>query len=204
MKKYIKIMFILFSWPIIINAKECDWSEISAKKNLARNINWIYEYYLKNNSMYFDITATNIYEDLYIKDTSNGKTYNSKEITLRAIPDNKKISFEIYSRTCNEIISTKDIVLPAYNRYYGTSYCEGISEFSLCRKWGILSSSTTEEVLKKQTDEYRKLLSAPIEIEQKQYETNITGFYIFVSLIIFVLLMFLVSIFHSKREKDFI
>ena len=68
MKKYIKIMLILLSFlPSFALAKECNWSEKSVKKSLANNISWSYEYYLKNNKMYFDITVSNVYEDLYLQ-----------------------------------------------------------------------------------------------------------------------------------------
>ena len=52
MRKCIKYMLILLSLlPVSIAAKDCDWSEISDKKNLARNISWSYEYYLAKNEL---------------------------------------------------------------------------------------------------------------------------------------------------------
>ncbi len=205
MKRHIMFMLIIMSFlPSLVLAKECDWSEISAKKNLARSINWTYEYYLEDNVMYFDVTAVNIYEDLYVKDLSTDKIYSNNEFTLKKLTDNQKISFEIYSKDCNKLIATKDMSLPAYNSYYGTDYCDGISEFSSCRKWGILSSSITEDVLKKQTDDYRASLLNQKNVEPIKYETNITGFYVFIVLAIIALMMLLIFILHDKREKDFI
>ena len=204
MKKYIITMLILLSFfPLFIEAKSCDWAEISDKKNLAREINWSYEYYFSDNDVYFDITATNILEDLYIKDLKSGKTYNDKEMTIKKVLNNQKLSFEIYSKNCNELIASKEMSLPAYNKYYGSEYCKGISEFSYCRKWGVVSLSVTEEVLKAKTDEYRNSLKT-IEVEPTKYETKVTGFYVFVGLTILFLLLVLNKIVRGKKEKDFI
>ncbi len=197
-------MLILLSFlPSFVFAKECDWAEISAEKNLARNISWSYEYYLKNNQMYFDITVSNVYGNLYIIDTSTGKKYEKTEFTIKGIKDNSKISFDIYSKKCEVSVGSKDISLPTYNKYHGTEYCKGISEFSACKKWQTLSSTITEEVLKKQTSEYREELANP-KVDVVEYENATSNFYVIIGLILLALIVLLIFIIRGKREKDFI
>ena len=204
MKKYIKYMLILLSFfPIFVKAKDCDWAEISSKKNLARNISWSYEYYLLKNEMRFNIMVTNVYEDLYVINAATGKKYQTSEFTIEDLSDNQKLKFEIYSKDCGEQIATKDIALPTYNKFSGTEYCKGISEFPSCKRWQSLSSSITEEVLKKQTTEYRKSLE-PEAIKVIEYETNEPNLYIFSGLVIFALILLLIFIIRERREKDFI
>jgi len=198
------MLLILLSFSqFYIRAISCDWAEISAKKNLAREINWSYEYYFSNDDIYFDITATNILEDVYVKDVKNNKIYNNKEFTIKKVLNNQKLTFEIYSKECNELIMTKEMSLPAYNKYYASTYCEGINEFSYCRKWGVIGSSVNEEILKEKTIEYRNSLKNTEE-NITNYETNITGFYVFVVLTILVLLLIFNMIIYQKKEKDFI
>jgi len=200
-KSIIVILVILSFCPFFVSAKECDLIEQNSKRSLANNIKWSYEYYLKNNKMYFDLTFNNVYGDLYLKD-SNNKTYNKSEFTIKGLSDNQKLSFEIYSKSCG-FISNKTISLPAYNTYYGTSYCEGIKEFRICQKWGVLGS-ISEEKIKEETEEYRKSLSREIKEDPIEYKTDITGFYVIVGLIEVSLIMVLIFIFRKKREKDFI
>lgn len=204
MRKCMKYMLVLLSLlPVSIAAKDCDWSEISDKKNLARNISWSYEYYLVKNEMRFNLLVTNVYDDLYIIDTNTSQKYSKSEFTISNLADNQKLSFTIYSKECDTDIATKDIALPKYNKYHGTKYCEGISEFSSCRKWQTLSASITEDVLKKQTTEYRKSLEKP-DVKVTEYEPNASHFYIFTGLTIFALVLLLIFIVREKHEKDFI
>ena len=200
-----KVVLIVLSFlPFLIKAKECDWSEKSFEKNLAANIGWSYEYYTKNNKMYFDITATNIYEDLYIVNDDTKEKYSGSEVVVRNVSDNQKLHFLVYSKICEEQVADKYITLPVYNPYHDTEYCKGISEFSLCSKWIPVSSSMTEKMVKQQTDEYREKLAKPVVIERIKYETDITCFYVFIALIIIALTLLLVFIIRGKREKDFI
>ena len=204
MKKCVRFMLFLLSLvPLLATAKECDWSEISAKKNLAKEISWSYEYYLDNNNMYFDVTATNVFEDLYVVDETTGNRYTKGEFIIKKLSDNQKLVFDIYSKDCEEQIATKDISLPAYNKYYGTEYCKGISEYTYCKKWQTLSSSITEEVLKNKTNEYRKSLEED-STEIIRYGTNSPSFYIFSGIVIFALILLLIFIIRGRREKDFI
>ena len=205
MRKYIKIMFAILSFcPFFISAKECDWAAISDKKSLVKNIDWSYEYYLIKDKMYFDITATNVYEDLYVVDKNSGKKYTQSEFKIEKVADNQKLKFEIYSKNCNnEVVGTKEISLPSYNKYYGTEYCKDISEFTYCKKWQTLSSSITESVLKKQTTEYRNSLKES-SVEVITYKTNSANFYIFTGLAMLLLIMLLIFIVRERHEKDFI
>lgn len=152
--------------------------------------------------MYFDITVTNVYDDLYVVDAS-GKEYSKSEFVIKGLEDNQKLSFEVHSKECDDIVATKDISLPAYNKYYSTEYCKGISEYSICNKWKTLSPSDTDEKVKAETDKYRKTLEEP-QIAATEYKPNTINFYICIVLVLLALGILLNFIVRERHEKDFI
>lgn len=202
-KKLLVILALLSFFPFIVNAKSCSDTQINDKKTLASKIDWAYEYYLKNNKMYFDVIVTNVFEDLYIINVQNGKKYNNSEFVIQKLSDDQKMTFEIYSKNCNSLVSIKELYLPKYNTFYGTKYCEGISEFSYCGKWSNLGNSIDANTLKEETDKYRQSL-IPSTTETVMYETNITGFYIFISLILISLSLLLIVLKVGRIKKNFI
>lgn len=202
-RKLIVILSLLSFFPVIVFAKECSDSLISTKKNLASNISWVYEYYLQGNKMFYNVIVSNVFDDLYVKNLKDNKKYTGNEFTIRNLSDNQKLTFQVFSKACNTLVLTKEIELPKYNTFYGTKYCEGISEFSYCGKWSNLGDSVDLNILKKETEKYRESLK-PKEVEFTKYETDITGFYVFISLILISLFLVLFFMHAGKKKKDFI
>jgi len=202
--KRIKILLMLIVLlPVKLMAQECTDKQLADLKKIASNINYSYEYYLDSNNMYFDITIANVYNNIYILDTQTNKKYTTQEFTIKRKKDAQTLKFEIYSKTCNTLLTTKTIVLPAYNKYYGSSYCEGISEYKYCSKWN--KYNLTEKEFEKLIAEYKKeILNPTIEEKNITYKTEIRGFYVFIILILLILIMLLIAIFRKKREKDII
>ena len=202
--KRIKILLILIVLlPVKLMAQECTDKQLVNLKKIASNINYSYEYYLDSNNMYFDITIANVYENIYILDTQTNKKYTAKEFTIKRKKDAQTVKFEVYSKTCNTLLTTKTILLPAYNKYYGSSYCEGISEYKYCSKWN--KYNFTEEEFAKLTSEYKKEVSNPTTKDEViTYKTEIRGFYVFIFLTLLILIMVLIATFKKKREKDII
>ena len=66
MKRATIWLLLIIMLPIKIYAKECTDGELASLKKLAANITYSYEYYFKDNELYYDITIANLYEDTAI------------------------------------------------------------------------------------------------------------------------------------------
>lgn len=196
------IILLLLVLPVSTHAKECTNKEITDLKRVASNINYSYEYYLNNNEMFFDITITNIYNNIYVIDTENNKSYSNSEVKISKKESGQTLKFNVYSKTCNELLSSKTILLPAYNKFYERIECEDISEFKYCSKWGNYKITDKEFLTK--VDEYKQQHFASVDEDVIVYKTEIAGFYVFVGLSLFILLIILIFIIRGKKAKDII
>lgn len=163
MKKKIFILIAFMMLPINIlglSYNGCDYSDISRLKSLVSNVNISYDYYISDNTAYFNITLNNITPDMYFMDTANYKNYyysdtNNGEITIYGY-SNTSGGYKFYSAK-NECygtnIGSKYYNLPTYNRYYGDVLCEGIENYNLCQKWANVNYSYEE--FKMLIDEYK-------------------------------------------------
>lgn len=171
MKKKIILLFIMvFITKLDIKALTyggCDYSSISRLKSLVTNINISYDYYFIDNTPYFNVTLNNITQDMSFIDTLTNKTYtyydtNSGEITITGYTGDSG-SYKFYSNLgeCQGIsIGTKYYKFPSYNRYYNTSLCSDIPNYSLCQKWVSVDYS------------YEKFESLINEYKNKKPEEN--------------------------------
>lgn len=203
MKRATIWLLLIIMLPIKIYAKECTDGELASLKKLAANITYSYEYYFKDNEIYYDITIANLYEDIYVVDLATKDKYKAVENIIRGKKSGQALKFEVYSKTCNELLTTKIVQLPKYNKYYGSEHCKDVPEFKYCSKWG--NYDLTEKEFIEKVEEYkRKIGNLVIDEEPIIYETEIPGFYVFISLILLILIMLLISIHRKKREKDII
>ena len=139
----------------------CTYSEVSRLKSLINNINISYDYHIKNNKAYFDITINNIPKDVYFVDSETKKKYyysntTNGEITIKDQTGSSG-SYKFYSALskCEGIyLNTKYYKLPIYNVYYGDKLCEDIPEYSLCQKWANVGYSRSK--FEKMVYEYKK------------------------------------------------
>lgn len=164
MKKIIFFLIILFS--MIPNAKaECSDEEMIRLSKIANNITTSYEYDEKTKS--FNITFTNANKKLLIKDVANDKYYNENfEFTIKNFKSGDyKFNIESSDINCTEdVLVTKYIKLPFYNKYYDTEDCEGIKEYSYCSKW--IEKEIPYDIFKKKTSEYKESLIKEQKVEK--------------------------------------
>lgn len=165
-----KIGFVLISMLIVLSTNfsvnaltygGCEYSEISRLKSLVSNVNLTFDYYIKNNEVYFNITINNIVPEVYFVDSVTGKTYtyastNNGEIIIR---DYKKTSgsYKFYSALSNCYgikLSNKYYQLPTYNRYYNDPLCQQNRNYSLCQKWAKVNYSYSD--FKNSIEEYNR------------------------------------------------
>lgn len=154
MKKFVILFLLILFLPLIkVEGYYCSFSDIARLKKIASNINTSYDYEIKNNEAYFEITLVNLNEEMYLVDTSNNKTYNysSNTIKLNNYKSGSTVKFNVYpinSDCADELLRTIVVVLPKYNSYYDDEICQGIEDYSLCQKWSTHNLSYTEFVKK--------------------------------------------------------
>lgn len=153
MKRYLLYMAIVLSIWIIpsgVEATTCDNRVLSDYRELASNINVYSNYNMVDGEPVFYITFTNIYEDMYIVDKTNNKTYRYKdfttdtELTIDGFKEDQRLTFQVYvsvSGCYATLLTTKYVTLPNYNEYSTDPVCVGAEEYSLCQRWGSISGT---------------------------------------------------------------
>lgn len=217
MKKYyiqIIMMFLFTIHPKTVKAQiyTCDYKEKARLTAIASNITTSVDYKEKNNKIEFIVTITNLHPDIYIKDVNNNidykynkKSSNPKELVLKGYKDNQNIKYEIYSvkRLCkNDILTSKYVVTPPYNKYYNDPLCKIHSTHRLCRKW--IKNNYDYKTFKKELE--TKEIKAPIEEEveeEKDFLTKVVMFlmeyYIYISACVIIIVSGAIYVFRIKK-----
>lgn len=223
MKKYfyyLVFIAILFLNPLIINA-ECTYSEKVRLQKIAGNINFSYDFEEKIadgkvNGIEFFITIANIHPDVYIKDTLKNVNYyynaNSPIIRNGDYISGIATVFKVYSNVenCkNELIYTKYVNLPYYNRYYADDACKGIENYELCQRWQ--STTLTYSQFIKKVNEYKESIIKKPNPDETDKDDNGFDFeliYQFISKYYFVILVSVIvvclsAIFYLNKKDSF-
>ena len=164
MRKVIFLFIITLFLPMTIFARSktsCDYTLLSNLKSLASNIDISYKYNIYGDNVTFDITLTNIQNDIYFIDYNNNRTYYYSDtyngrITISG-NNSGKVTYIFYSNSpecLNEKLNVRYVNLPYYNKYYSYDECQGIEEYSLCHKW--INNIYEYNDFKKETDNYRQ------------------------------------------------
>ena len=221
MRKNIFIILLLTVFLMLnIEAKAltyggCEYSQISRLKSIVSNVNISYDYYVHNSSAYFNITLSNLVPEIYFVDTKNDKTYTYSDTKNGEIViyGNKYTdgSYKFYSAlaSCRGIkLGTKYYKLPRYNIYHDNKICEGIENYSLCKKWANISYSYYE--LENLINKYKngendeKVEENQTVIYEKSIVDYIVEFYIknyYFILLGIILICIIIMIINRKRNK---
>lgn len=194
----------------------CEYSEISRLKSIVSNINLSYDYYIKNNEAYFNVTISNLVPGVYFVDSQTGITYNYNntldgEITINNYK-NLAGNYKFYSaiNECYGVkLGNKYYSFPSYNYYYDMPICKENKNFSLCQKWVKVTHSYND--LKKIIDDYNRkseLIEENEKIETEYKETYIdlvVKFYIkyYYIILIGIIVVCVVIMFINKKKNSF-
>ena len=173
-----KVLFlIIITFCLMISAKaECSYSEIANLKSLVNNINISYDYHIKDNMAYFDVTINNITPDMYFIDNYSRKTYtysntNNGEITIKDYygDGGLYLFYSAKSECYGKKLGSKYYNFPSYNRYYNDPLCADIKNLSVCQKWAKVNYNYSD--FQKKVKEYKEEKEKP-EKEVEEYEKN--------------------------------
>lgn len=208
MKKIIFFLILLISSMPTVKA-ECSDEEIIRLSKVANNITTSYEYEEKTKS--FNITFTNVNKSLVIKDVAHDKYYNeSVEFTIRNFKSGDyKFSIEASDINCTEdILVTKYVNLPYYNKYYDTDDCKGIKEYSYCSKW--VQKEISYNIFKKKITEYKESLNKEQKVEKieeplsekiKKVIVDIYVNYYYIILPVFITILCIIIYVKDKNDQ---
>jgi len=144
--KYVLFAILLF---ISINVKadsNCEKSERTRLTELAKKVEFDYDYKLVDDKVEFSINAVNLNEDLKVV-ILNGDKFNDNyrefkdnsthKATLDGFKAGEKVKITILAFVPNfcsyEELSEKTIKLPYYNYYYDEERCKGNEDFKYCK-----------------------------------------------------------------------
>ncbi len=193
-KLLLPLLFIFFCFFIVenVDADTCTTKELNTLKQLAYNINFSYELhddtYNEDHKYYFDVYATNLSNDFYIR-ISNGLYFDYSDtdngnLLIPQLAEGRTYSFEIYTSNNTKCegtkLMTKKVELPYYNDYSQRAECKGIENFDLCQPYygGYIES---EEFFLEQVEKYKQTLKTNDNKEDNStgsFITNLINFYV--------------------------
>ena len=216
MKKIWYILFIiimLFTFNVKAS-DDCDSKEFARLKELAKKIDFDYDYKLVNDKAVFSVSAYNLNSDLrvlIIEDYYSDKYKEFKDnathtATLNNFEAGTKVTITIKGFVANwcsgKTILTKTVKLPYYNYYYSEELCKGHEDFKYCKQ--LIESNISKEQFDKQYQEYLKRTPTPTNIIEDKPETDMTLYFIIgggvLALILIVLLVRYIIIRRNKNK----
>ena len=208
MKKLLALLLILV--PFNVKAY-CDASAIVDLKEQASNLSISYDYRIVDNKAYFDVTITNITNEIYLED-DNGRVIryedtNNGEIIL-ADYTAQKIKFQAYAvdEECYDLaLVTKYVNFPVYNYRYSDPLCNGIEEYELCQKWN--APSVSDDEFKEKVELYRKKIendkTESTYQTDKSFLTKISTLFISYYLVVIpVIICICLYLFYKNKKSE--
>ncbi len=201
------LLFILLIIPFIAYADECDKDKHKEFLILSENITYDNNYSKSSSS--FTITIYNVFDGMYAK--YNKVTYKSDDentITIEKIPGGENVNIDIYGK--DNCSSLKRIIVnePYYNKYYGSSLCEGYENKLLMCSSQFTSTEVTRSTLEKAIYNYdHSIKSTDNKKEEETEETFASKFTAFITswgikiALAVISTIFSISLFNDKYRK---
>ncbi len=168
MKKIKYVLFVLIMlFAINVKAENhCDSKELARIKEIAKKVEFDYDYKMEDNKAVFSISAMNLNDDIKVLIVDNYYNQNYREFknegsnkgTLNNFKEGERVSITISAYVPNwcsgKTVLTKTIKLPYYNYFYSEEKCKGYEDFKYCKQ--LIDSNITEESFENQLAAYKK------------------------------------------------
>lgn len=190
-KYLILIILVLLSFNVKA-AGECKKEEQARLKELAKKVEFDYDYKLVDDKAVFSISAINlnsdlkvlIVEDYYALKYKEFKDNGNKKGTLDNFKSGEKVTVTIKGYVANwcsgKTVLTKTVKLPYYNYFYDAEKCKGNEDFKYCKQ--LIDSNITRESFDNQFAAYLKNKEAKQKEEEQKAKDN-TVIYIIIGVI---------------------
>ena len=209
--KYLLLIFILFISFNVNAINNCDSKEYTRLKELAKKVEFDYDYKVVDGYADFSIHAVNLNRDLLvliINDYFSGDYREFKgdsEGTLSGFNSGERVVVTIKGfvpNACSGVtVYTKTVKLPYYNRFYDEELCNGNEDFKYCKV--LLDNNITQNDFTTQFDLYLKNKTSEVIEDNKQEENkNYELLYIIGGgLLIIVIISIVVTAIVKRRNK---
>ena len=212
--KNIKYVILALLLSITLNVKAdnntCDLKEFSRLKELAKKIEFDYEFKVVNGVGEFAIHAVNLNKDLkvmVIYDYFNDDYVEFKgtsEATVGGFIPGERIAISINGFVANpcsgETVLTKSIKLPYYNIFYDRDRCQGNEDFKYCKE--LIDNSITQEEFNQQFELYLKNKEAPVKEEEKVEAKDNTTLYLIIGGIVLALAIISILVINIIKRRN--
>jgi hypothetical protein len=161
--KKIKYLLLIILVLFVVNVKaedKCAKEELTRLKELAKKVEFDYDYGLVNDIANFSISVYNLNEELdvlIIEDYYMDKYQRFLDLgehvgTLDGFKSGEKVTVTIKAfvdnKCAGETLLTKTIKLPYYNYFYDDNICVGHVDFKYCKI--LLDSNITQTIFDEQ------------------------------------------------------
>ena len=208
MKKIKYVLFlilIVFSFNVKAANDTCDRNEILRLKEIAKKVEFDYDYKVVNRVASFSIKAVNLNKEIkvrIIEDYYKGKYREFKDdgshtATLDDFSTGQKVPITITAYVSNkcsgEVLSKQTIKLPYYNYFYSPDRCKGNEDFKYCKL--LITENIDEAKFEKEFFTYLKAkIDNQIEEEKTTSEYNDKVRYIIIGVVSFIVLILAIMI----------
>ena len=205
------IIVVLFSFNINVAGAECEKEEMTRLKELARKIEFDYDYKLVNDKAVFSINAINLNEDLEVLIVEDYWSLNYKEFkddgtkkgTLNNFNPGEKVVITIKGYVDNwcsgKTVLTKTVKLPYYNYFYDSEKCRGNEDFKYCKQ--LIDSNITKESFENEFALYLKNKENKPKEEEKEKDN--TTIYIIIGIVSGILAIgAIIMIIRNTKKKN--
>ena len=214
MKRIKYLLFvILLLLSFNVKAETCESSEMTRLKELAKKVEFDYDYKIDGEEASFSINAVNLNEDLMVLIIKNYYAGDYREFkgdtkaTLTGFSEGEKVVITIKAFVPNpcsgNTVTTKTIKLPYYNKYYDEEKCKGNEDFKYCKE--LIDRNINENEFNKQFELYlkNKEEKQKEEPEKKVEETNNLFIFIIVGIVLIIVIStFLIMSIIKRRRKN--
>ena len=177
--KKVRLLLLIVLVLFTVNVKAtsgCETGELKRLKELAKIVEFDYDYKVVDNVANFSIQAYNLHSDLkvmiiedYYRDKyKEFKDNSSHTATLEGFKSGEKIVITIkgfVNNACSgTTVLTKTIKLPYYNMFYSEKICKGFEDFKYCKE--LIDTNISEETFDEEFEKYfeEKEIKEPEEV----------------------------------------
>ncbi len=215
MKKIGYFLFIiLILFTINVRAEDrCDATELKRLKELAKKVEFDYDYKMVNDKAVFSINAVNLNPDLkvmIIEDYFNDKYKEFKDnsthtATLNNFQSGEKITITIKGYVSNwcsgRTLTTKLVKIPYYNYNYDEAKCKGHEDFKYCKL--LLDNNISKAEFDKQYELYLKRGEGKVTPIVEPTKDNTTLYIIIgASVLVIAIIVLVVRYIIQRRKKN--
>lgn len=206
--KYLIVFIIISFISINVKAVNCSTDELNNLKELANNVEIIYDYQIEEDKenkqidVYYTIQVLNMNEDLQFRFDKKTPTTVS-EITNNSYREGEKLTVSLYSYTeescTNDLLRTLEVDFPYYNSYYyyNKDKCNTNPNFKYCQEFMYTYDKTFDEIDKLFND----YLNGDSSNNINNNTENNYLIYIAISAIFVVLITVIIIIIIKRKKK---